>query len=96
MRARCQKANSVNRPSLLRTSRERPRRRADEQGDEAAPSQFTKFHHVAAIWKARSIPKGDDQVRTCAVQDFGRPAVRCGSFAPLLMAFRYAVYCINC
>jgi hypothetical protein len=40
---------------------------------------MTKFHQVAAIRKARSIPKGSDQVRTCAVQDFGPPAVRNGS-----------------
>jgi len=56
--------------------RERPRRnRAAEQGDEAAPSQLTKFHQVAAIRKARSIPKGGDQVRDLCSAGF-RPARR--------------------
>jgi hypothetical protein len=66
---------------LLRAHRERPCYRARaEQCDEAAPSQLTKFPRVAAIRKARSIPKGGDEVRSCAVQDFGQPAVRSGSF----------------
>jgi hypothetical protein len=65
---------------LLRVRRDRPcGRRAAEQGDEAAPFQLIEFRQVAAIRKAHSIPEGGDQVRTCAVQDFGRAAVRCGS-----------------
>jgi hypothetical protein len=45
---------------------------------------MAKFHQVAAIRDARSIPKGGDQVRACAVQDFGRAAVRSGSSTEML------------
>ena len=38
-----------------------------------------EFRQVAAVRKARSIPESGVQVRTCAVQDFGRAFVRCGS-----------------
>jgi hypothetical protein len=41
---------------------------------------LVEFRRVAAIRKARSIPEGSDQVRTCAVQDFGRSVLRSGSF----------------
>jgi len=68
---------------LLRAHRERPHGRAAEQGNEAAPFQLSEFRQVAAIRKARSIPEGGGQVRTCAVQDFGRAGVRCGSFLTL-------------
>ena len=64
---------------LLPARRERPCCRAAEQGDEAASFQLIEFRQVAAIRKARSIPEGGHQVRTCAVRDFGRAAVRCGS-----------------
>jgi len=70
-----------HRQRLLSTRGKRPRcDSAAEKGDEAAPFQLIEFHQVAAIRKARSIPEGGDQVRTCAVQDFDRAAVRCGSF----------------
>jgi hypothetical protein len=48
---------------LLRLRHNGPRRRAAEQGDEAAPFQLIEFRRVAAIRKARSIPEGGDQVR---------------------------------
>jgi hypothetical protein len=74
-----QDADASHGLGLLRACRERPSSRAADQGDEAAPFQLIEFPQVAAIRKARSIPEGGDQVRTCAVQDFGRAAVRCGS-----------------
>jgi len=64
---------------LLRARRNGPCCRAAEQGYEAAPFQSTKFRQVAAIRKGRSILEDGDQVRSCAVQDFGRPTVRSGS-----------------
>jgi hypothetical protein len=64
---------------LPRARRARPRDRAAKQSDEFAPFQSTKFRQVAAIRKGRSIPEDGNQVRTCAVHDFGRAAVRCGS-----------------
>ena len=41
--------------------------------------KLTKFRQVAAIQKGRSILEDGDQVRSCAVQDFGWPTVRSGS-----------------
>jgi hypothetical protein len=64
---------------LLRARSKRPHCRAAEQGYEAAPFQSTKFRQVAAIRKGRSILEDGDQVRNCAVQDFGRPTVWSGS-----------------
>jgi hypothetical protein len=48
---------------LLPARRKWPCSRTAEKRDELAPSQLTKLHHVAAFRKARSIPKGGDQVR---------------------------------
>src|SRR6516165_8143175 len=65
--------------TLLRTRRNGPCRRAAKQGDEAAPFQLIEFHQGTTVREARSIPEVGDQVRTCAVQDFGWAVVRCGS-----------------
>jgi hypothetical protein len=42
---------------------------------------MAKFHQVAAIREARSIPNGGDQARAYAVQDFSRAAARSRSNA---------------